>query len=324
VIFQALRIFSSPAKSAPVTSAVTQWAIIAALVAAAFSWFWYSYRVEHKSDFSVIWFGAQELFAGRDPYVGIGPGRAFEWAHPLMYPIPALIVGAPLAYLPMRWTDTIVVGVGIGALTWALLRTPAHHAGLWVLASASAAHVVMTAQWSALLTAAALVPWLGVLLVAKPSLGAALWLAYPSVRAATLGGVFVVLTIVIWPWWPASWLRTISTIGHLTPPVMRWGGPLVLFALIRWRDPRARLLVAMACIPHNPQLSEAVPLFLIPRTSEQGMALAGLTWLTAIVWVNQGPFDGYNEAVNSCGQWMVYLLYLPCLWWVLSAERTRV
>ncbi len=314
-----LHALSYDVRTTAVTSAVTAGMVplSAGVLAGLGSWFWFHFRVANKSDFSVVWFGAQELLAGRNPYHAVGPGRAFEWAHPLMYPVPALVVGAPFSYLPMRWTDAIVAGLGIGVLTWAFLRTPAHRPGLWVLASAAGAHMVMSVQWSALLTAAALLPALGFLLACKPTLGAALWLAYPSWKTALAAVTLTTFTLAIWPWWLASWLETISGVHHLTPPVMRWGGPLVLLGLLRWRDPRARLLVAMACIPHNPQLSEAVPLFLIPRTNDEGLLLAGLTWATALVWVSQGPFDGYDHAVNVCGQWMVWLLYLPCLVMVL-------
>ena len=50
----------------------------------------------------------------------------------------------------------------------------------WLFASACFVYVIRTAQWSPLLMAAALTPVVGWLLTCKPSVGLALFVAYPT------------------------------------------------------------------------------------------------------------------------------------------------
>ena len=39
--------------------------------------------------------GAEAWMAGKDPYSIVGPGREFDQYFPLLYPIPAVLVGVP-------------------------------------------------------------------------------------------------------------------------------------------------------------------------------------------------------------------------------------
>ena len=103
---------------------------------------------------------------------------------------------------------------------------------------------------------------------------------------------------------------------HIAAPVTRWGGPLVLLALLRWRRPEARPLVALACVPHSPLLYEAVPLFLIVRTFEEGLLLSFLTFSVSVAMQLQGPL-AYEAWMAASGQWIVWLLYVPALAMVL-------
>src|SRR5687767_8022825 len=50
-------------------------------------------------DFDQVWFAANALFAGRNPYLEIGPGLPFDWPAPLYYPLTSAVVIAPLAAL---------------------------------------------------------------------------------------------------------------------------------------------------------------------------------------------------------------------------------
>src|SRR5687768_12873404 len=55
-----------------------------------------------QSDFAIQWFCARVLWGGGDPYLAAGPGRAFEWPAPLVYPATALTALGPLAPLPLH------------------------------------------------------------------------------------------------------------------------------------------------------------------------------------------------------------------------------
>jgi hypothetical protein len=132
-----------------------------------------------RSDLAPIWASARALAKQQDPYGAVGPGRAYDTLFPQIYPMTSIVTVAPLAALPLRWADVIFVGVGFGLFTWAAtsrqLMTPA----LVALVSMPALMTLQTSQWSLLLTGAALMPACGGLLVAKPTVGLALFAAYP-------------------------------------------------------------------------------------------------------------------------------------------------
>ena len=59
------------------------------------------------SDFGQVWFGSRTLLAGGNPYDVVGPGGAFDWPFPLLYPLTALLAAAPLAWLPLRLAEAV-------------------------------------------------------------------------------------------------------------------------------------------------------------------------------------------------------------------------
>ena len=83
--------------------------------------------------------------------------------------------------------------------------------------------------------------------------------------------------------------------------------------LPRWRRPEARLLAALSCVPHTPELYESLYLFLVPASMWQGALLAALNY--GIVFARRAvpPPADYVGDMMATGQWMVLLLYLPCL-----------
>jgi len=271
------------------------------------------------TDFAWVWFGARAWLDGLNPYDAVGPGRLYEFWCGLWYPFPTVLVGVPFTLLSLHVANALFVSLSAAALAWAINRRPEDAPKLLVFASFAWLSVVETAQWSALITAAALTPTIGFLLACKPTIGAALFLAYPSRQAFIGAAVFGLVTVALWPWWVSSWLRTIATEYTHFVPIARWGGPLVLLALLRWRRPESRLLVALACIPQTPNLYEAVPLFLLVSTWFEGAALVVLTAVVAfgaqIRFPGTGP--GLAEYLLSLQQWMVWAIYLPCTLLVL-------
>jgi hypothetical protein len=273
------------------------------------------------SDFGHLWAAARFVRDGINPYDAIGPGRAFDFEFPMLYPLPAAVAMLPLAWLSMRWADVVFFGLSTGLLVWALTRQRTTlNPQLCVLGSFAYLSAAANVQWEPLLTAAALLPTLGFLFACKPTMGLALLTAYPSKRAFLLAATFGLLTVAIWPWWVPAWLMTIQGQAHIIAPVTLWhvGGPLVLLALTRWRRPEARLLVALACIPHTPVLYAAVPLFLIVRTWREGLTLAAFTY---VVGYMQSPYL-QGDASNSVwtmtrASWQMALVYLPGLLMVL-------
>lgn len=268
------------------------------------------------SDFDNWWYAARAMAQGGNPYSVVGPGHAFDWPYPMFYPLPALFVVLPFAILPVGAAAAVFSGVSAFLLTCALLRDAPHR--LAAVASYSFFFAVAISQWSPLLIAAALLPWLGALLVAKPSIGLALWLYRPRWQSAAIGFVLVLISLGVRPGWPGEWLATLKAADHMAPPVAHLGGPLILLALLRWRRPEARLLIAMACIPHTTLLYEDLPLFLIPSSWRQSILLAVLTWTAQGVNVWLGPYGALIDQTKTGGTVSVALCYLPCLLMVLS------
>ena len=263
---------------------------------------------------------AEVWLAGGDPYtVRHGP-------FPLFYPFTAVLLAVPLALgsVPEFW----FVGLGIGLYVWAVLRQPRWSPpALLVLLTPAMVELVRAAQWSALMTGAALVPALGFVLACKPTIGAALWIGFPSTRALVGGAVFVLASFVIYPPWPWQWLTALQEMRHIQAPITFWGGPLILLALLRWRHWEARLLLALACVPQSQFYYDLWPLFLIPRTGEQATVLMGLSWAAVAL---QGQITGDLVATTEAayfrerfwvGQLSLLLVYFPCLWMVLKQRE---
>ena len=82
-------------------------------------------------------------------------------------------------------------------------------------------------------TAATLMPWLGAIYACKPSVALAYLLAFPSRIAVASTAVFVGATVLIWPSWLPTWLQLLPTLNHMSAPVTRWGGPLLLLAFLK-------------------------------------------------------------------------------------------
>lgn len=284
---------------------------------AAYADLFWSHPRPHPSDFTQPWAAARMLAQGKDPYELIGPGRAFEHQWPLVYPAPAAVVSMPFAWAPPRVADALFIGFGAALLAWALTRQTLANPQLWVFASFPMMVAAQTIQWSPWLTAASLMPALGFLLAAKPSIGLAMLAAFPSRKAVIGAGVFTVLTVLVWPWWIPEWLAALPSVTHMSAPIARTGGPLILLALLKWRRADARLLAALACIPQTPVLYEVVPLFLLVRTFREAALLVVLTGIAGKLVATTVVTADYQTWMTTNGQWMVWLVYVPCTAMVL-------
>jgi hypothetical protein len=291
--------------------------LAAAVTAWILAWIFWSVPGESPSDIAPIWAGARALLRGQNPYDIVGPGRSFDTTFPLIYPLTAVLTLAPLALAPLRWADLIFVTLGFGLFTWAVTRRGQLTPALVALVSLPALMVLQTSQWSLLLTGAALLPSLGFLLVAKPTIGLALFGAFPSWRTAIGCVVFLSLSVLIWPTWLADWHAGLVTAPHVVAPITRVGGPLVLLALLKWRRADARLLAGLACVPHTTALYEITPLFLIAETWGQAWGIWTLTVLAHLGQAATGPYPSHAAEWGSEAQWIVALVYLPCLGMVL-------
>jgi hypothetical protein len=274
------------------------------------AWIWAQPAERVPPDFTLIWNAASVWLAGGDPYLSVR-----HVIFPLFYPPTAVILGVPFTVLPVYWATAIFVGIGAGAFAYAVW--PSYRHALLGLASGAGIMTITVAQWSPLLIAAALLPPLGWLLAAKPTVAAALWIAYPSWRSLLFAAIFTSICLVVWPEGFWSWLTVTREAAHFTPLILYpWGGPLLLLALKYWRTPEGRLLLALACAPRTPFLYDALPLFLIPKTGKEALILWAGTmiawpfqfWAVGLYWNDRVFVSAYTEL------WCVFLLCLAMLW----------
>lgn len=278
-------------------------------------------------DFDQTWYAARALFAGRNPYMEIGPGLSFDWAQYFYYPINAPLAVAPLALFPQSIASILFAAVASGAFVWAATRRSL--APAVVITSASAAFAAETVQWSPLFGAAFGVPWLGIFLSAKPTIGLAIFFARPT-RWAVIGAVVLTaLGLLLLPTWPRDWIAAIHHTSLLTPggttflaPIVTPGGALAVLMLLRWRRPEARLVFALACVPQTPLLYETVPLFLVPETIVQGGVLWLGSWLVGLSqWIGS-PFSTELARYTASEHAIGWLMYFPCV--VMILRRPNV
>jgi hypothetical protein len=260
------------------------------------------------TDWDQIYFGARAFLSGDDPYATVRHDQ-----YPSYYPATAFLVAAPFVLLPFLWAKVAWVGLGTWAFATAMTRRGWW--GLLALASSPFLNAVLLQQWSPLLVGGTALPWLSLAWAAKPTLGAALFVAYPSRRAAWLGLGLVVLSLAIMPDWPARWLA-VARHGPHFPPIARPGGALLLLGLFRWRRSEGRLLAALSLVPQISMAYELVPLLLIPRTAREMAAIVILSQLAFAVAVTLPGLDPAHDLAGALAkQWPVWLVgvYLPAL-----------
>jgi hypothetical protein len=262
----------------------------------------YLRALKGPQDFDQVWFAARAWLAGHDPYALIGPGRAFEWVFPLFYPLPASIAVTPLAPLPAPWADAVFFAIGAAFFAWALMQHG--YPPLLGMVSVSMFSAVTSIQWSPLLAASFVVAPLGVFAVAKPTIGAALFLARPNRWTLFGGAVLLTAAFVSQPGWFSAWRSGFTPGLHFGAPVLQPGGFVALIGLLRWRRPEARLLMALACVPQTLVLYEALPLFLVPRTLGEAAVLLLASDMAQMV---EAIVSGGAITKGGAGLWFLYL-----------------
>lgn len=269
-------------------------------------------------DFEFWWRGSRLLLAGIDPYVQV-PGTP-PWPLPdrLFYPLPTLLLSAPVAPLSLAAAGAVAMGAAVGALAYALTRNGWWR--LWALASPAFVMALKVGQWSPLLCVAALVPALGGLAVVKPTLGAAVLAYRLDWRGALAAAALAAASLAVLPAWPREWLANLRYVDSHPAPVATWGA-FALLGLLRWRQPEARLLVAMACVPQLLYFADQLPLALVARTPSEAKFLAGCGIAAWAGWMFRlAPGDYY---VLDAAPWVLGGVYLPALLVVLRRPNAR-
>jgi hypothetical protein len=305
-----------PPKSAPVPTAETGRGLIPLAIALTLVLAGrvglYAWMPERTSDLDLLYQMAARLIAGEDPY-GL-PTRT------LPYPLPAVLLAVPFTMIPLELARPIFDVLVGWAFAYALWK---HRGPYALLALGSGAYVsaVLSGQTTPLMVAASLVPALGFLLAVKPNTSAALWIARPSWTAIFGVLAFLALSLAVLPSWPRDWWTALPPdTSTLVPPILRPFGFVLLLAVLRWRSPEGRLILAIPFIPQTTLPFELVSLALIPTTwREMAIYIAG-TWLAVGVADRLQPGQGMAEWMATGWPVTLCAVYLPMLYVVLRRQ----
>jgi len=276
-------------------------------------------RPEWRTDFDQLWFAARALLQGHDPYAAIAAERArFAW--PLYYPLPAVLLAAPLSILPLGVARMAFQALGVGACAYVL--TARAWWPLWLFACPATVLNVLLNQWSPHLIAAAFVPALGFVAVAKPNTGLALGTIRPTRTAAVSALVLVAASFLVRPGWLAAWLAAITdSDGIHAPLVLPWGW-LLLLALLRWRRREARLLLALAALPQTVHFAQSLPL-LLTAGSRRDLLVLGATLGIALILGPTAPTNAtWGQMMQAAWPYILVGGYLPAV--ILLLRRPNV
>jgi hypothetical protein len=267
------------------------------------------------SDFDQVWFAARDIRYHHNPYMDIGPGRQGNWPWPFYYPATAAVLAIPLSWLPVVAARCVFIGLSTALLAFALSARGL--LGLIPLASGAFLSAVQMCQWSPLLAAGMLLPAISWVWTAKPNLGVAQLAARPNrlaLAAGLLGGLVLLLAAFAYlPSWFGDWVAATHTAPHIRPLALSWLGSPLLLAALRWRRPEGRVLLALAIVPTNPGIHDALLLLATPLPFAHAALLSASTlFVDSVVgdWPSDPSFAAY-AAANSRA--LLALVYLPAL-----------
>lgn len=227
-------------------------AIVVGLLAGALATYYGLRSGRGAGDLSWPICAVRELASAGDPYgPACRPVSSIDGAPMPTNPLPTALLVAPLALLPSAGAAGVFAGLSAGLLAYGVVRR-GEPWRLLMLASYPAFACVMLVNWSMLLVAALYLPALGVLLVAKPHVGAAVWIGRPTWYAVAGGALLVLVSLLVRPSWPGEWLATLG--GYSGAPALLalpwWASAQLLWACaLCWRSPRVRYLLACAALP---------------------------------------------------------------------------
>ena len=200
------------------------------------------------ADFTWPWRAAQYLLAGENPYLLIQPTGGYPAQTYFYYPLTSAILAIPFAYLHPYIAGAVFFGLSSALLAFAISRDGWNQMPIFL--SAPYWIALMVTQWSPLIVAATLLPWMQWLLVCKPNIGIAGFVYHPTWRGALGSLLFLGLCFLILPSWLKDWLHVSATLESHPPPVFILPfGPLLLFGFLRWRTATGRLFIAMSGAP---------------------------------------------------------------------------
>jgi hypothetical protein len=289
-------------------------------------------RTSLRPDIDQLWFAAGALLEGRNPYDLVGPGRAFDYGWPLLYPLPAILPFVPLASFPVEVSRVVMAAFPAAVLAYFIAKTDARNLVLFL--SYAFYGNAWYAQWTPLLLLIWYVPWMSVFLAAKPTAGLLMLCGVRGIDRRLLLGLaaalaVTILSVLLLPRWPVDWLAAVRSVDHIRPWIVIPGGLVLLLALSKWRHWEGRFLVAFALVPQTPHPLATLPLVLLPRTIFGKATIAALTYLPTFLILRE-PFGPRlldmteSQRFALTGSLTLWCVVIPTLLFVLLLPKAEV
>ncbi|MBZ5721897.1 MAG: hypothetical protein LAO03_16105 [Acidobacteriia bacterium] len=272
------------------------------LVSGAFCWFLLLHFQQGAADFTWAMRAARYLLERRNPY-----DTPFE-----QYPLTAALFGLPFLWLRPELAAGLFYGTSSGLLAFGVSRHGYHR--LLVFLAYPYWAGILTAQWAPLILASAFFPLLLPATMVKPQIGLPVALTHLSRRGVAACIVVLLVSLAIMPRWPALWIGQLGYYQHFIP-LLVLPGPVLILALLRYRDRDAWVLFLAALMPQR-WFFDTLILWAIPKTRREMLATVFFSW-GAGIWRWYHIPHSYTEV----GRWTVIFIYLPMLgailirWW---------
>lgn len=259
-----------------------------------YCWLMLHHLQQGAGDFNWAVWMVRDLFCRKNPY-----DRPTQ-----LYPLPAALFALPIAWLPRTVAGGIFYGVSSGLMAFGLTRDGYHR--LFVFLAYPFWAGALTAQWTPLLFASAFFPLLLPATMAKPQIGFPIAVTCRSKVGALACLVVLALSFAVLPHWPWLWIAHFGEYQRFIP-LLVIPGPLLLLALMRYRDRHAMFLLLAAAMPQR-WFYDTLVLWLIPRTRKQ------ILWTVLASWI-AGIWRWYHipHTFTEVGRISVICMYLPML-----------
>jgi hypothetical protein len=266
-------------------------------------WFLMRHFHQDAADFRWALHLARQLLARKNPY-----DTPLE-----QYPLTAAFFALPFLRFPPEIAAGVFWGLSSFLLAFALTRDGYRRLLIFLAYPYWAG--ILAVQWSPIIMASAFFPLLLPVTLAKPQIGLPVLLTHLSRRGLLACSFIVTLSLALLPTWPLLWMHQFGNYQHFLPALVL-PGPLLLLALLRYRDRDSLLLLFAALIPQR-WFFDSFILWLIPRSRREIIWTAFLSW-------GAGIWRWYHipHSFTEVGRWTVIFLYLPMLAVVLGRQKS--
>jgi hypothetical protein len=230
------------------------------------------------------------------------------------YPLTAGLFALPFLPLTPELAAAFFYGLSSAMLAFGLSR---HGYQRWLIFFAYPYWAgLLTVQWSALIAASALFPLLLPATLAKPQIGLPVFLTRANFRGVLACIALFACSLAFMPNWPVVWFAQTSHYQHFIP-LLVVPGPLLLLALLRYKDRDAIFLLLAACMPQR-WFFDSFILWLIPRSRREIIWTVFFSW-GACFW----RWYHVPQSFAEVGRWTVVFIYLPMLAVILLRSHVQ-